>query len=272
MVQRLVGGHQIDLRDIGTGLPVLMLHGFPLDQRSLAYALGPLFERRAGYRRIHVDLPGFGSSAGAPEIAGSGDMLNFVLALIDEIVGDAPLLIVGESWGAYLARGVVVRRQTQIAGLALLCPVIVATHADRDVPRHHQLYEEPGLFDDVEPADVDAFREVAVVANRRSWDYGRTAILPALRAADPEATVRIEARYAFGADVDAVGDPFSGPTLIVAGRQDSVVGYRDALRLLERYPRSTFAILDRAGHNLAGERTDLLLELVGDWLDRVEGR
>ena len=81
---------------------------------------------------------------------------------------------------------------------------------------------------------------------------------------------RIESAYAFADDVDRAGDPFPGPSLIVVGRQDSVVGYRDALGILERFPRAMFAIVDAAGHNLAGERPRLLAGLVDDWLDRVE--
>jgi pimeloyl-ACP methyl ester carboxylesterase len=40
--------------------------------------------------------------------------------------------------------------------------------------------------------------------------------------------------------------------------------------MLERFPRSTFAVLDAAGHYLEGERPGLLATLVQDWLDRVE--
>jgi hypothetical protein len=49
-----------------------------------------------------------------------------------------------------------------------------------------------------------------------------------------------------------------------------MVGYRDAWTILERYPRATFAVLDRAGHNLAIEQERLFAALVGEWLDRVE--
>ena len=54
------------------------------------------------------------------------------------------------------------------------------------------------------------------------------------------------------------------------GRQDATVGYRDAWELIENYPRGTFAILDRAGHNLQIEQEGLFNALVNEWLDRVE--
>ena len=59
--------------------------------------------------------------------------------------------------------------------------------------------------------------------------------------------------------------------MIVAGRQDWIVGYRDQWRLVERYPAATFAVLDVAGHNLQFERPELFGALLRDWLDRVAG-
>jgi pimeloyl-ACP methyl ester carboxylesterase len=64
--------------------------------------------------------------------------------------------------------------------------------------------------------------------------------------------------------------PYSGPTLFFLGRQDSDTGYRDAWRILEHYPRATFAALDRAGHNAQIEQPALFAALVHEWLDRVE--
>jgi pimeloyl-ACP methyl ester carboxylesterase len=57
--------------------------------------------------------------------------------------------------------------------------------------------------------------------------------------------------------------------LILTGRQDASVGYAGAWRLLEHYPRATFAVLDRAGHGLPHEQVELLGALLGEWLDRV---
>jgi pimeloyl-ACP methyl ester carboxylesterase len=268
---RLVDGWRIATHESGEGTPVLFLHGFGIDHRSLLLTFGPVFERRAGYRRLHVDLPGFGESPTSPAIDSSDAMLEVVLALIDEVIGDERFLLVGQSWGGYLARGVVARRAGQVAGVALIIPVVIANHADREVPEHAIVAEEPGVLDDVDLADVEAYREMGAVVDPASWAYFRDSILPALAAADSETLERIGERYAFQTDVDAAGPPFEGASLIVVGRQDSVVGYRDAFRrLLERYPRSTLAVLDSAGHNLEGERTALLLALVDDWLDRVE--
>lgn len=69
--------------------------------------------------------------------------------------------------------------------------------------------------------------------------------------------------------MDNVSKPFPGPSLIIAGRQDAIVGYRDAWNILEKYPRATYVVLDRAGHPLE-EKTGLVSVLMNEWLDRVE--
>jgi pimeloyl-ACP methyl ester carboxylesterase len=129
-MQRTNDGHPVELDILGEGLPVLMLHGFPLDRRPLLRAVDHVLEGRPGYRRIHVDLPGFGASPGVHGIDGSAATVDFVLRLIDEVAGDGPLLLVGESWGAYLARAVIARRPLQVAGAAMLVPMTVVACAD----------------------------------------------------------------------------------------------------------------------------------------------
>jgi pimeloyl-ACP methyl ester carboxylesterase len=62
---------------------------------------------------------------------------------------------------------------------------------------------------------------------------------------------------------------YANPTLILAGRQDATVGYAGSWRLLEHYPRATFAVLDRSGHGLPHEQVGLVTALLAEWLDRV---
>ncbi|WP_260681125.1 alpha/beta fold hydrolase [Arthrobacter sp. KBS0703] len=55
-----------------------------------------------------------------------------LLGFIDSTVGDEPFLVIGHSYGGYLARAIANRRADQAVGLALICPVGAHT---RDVPQ-----------------------------------------------------------------------------------------------------------------------------------------
>lgn len=81
---------------------------------------------------------------------------------------------------------------------------------------------------------------------------------------------KIRQHYRFSFEVNQLPQPFAKPTVIFTGRQDASVGYCGAWRILENYPRGTFAVLDRAGHNGHIEQSQLFNALMGEWLDRVE--
>ena len=73
----------------------------------------------------------------------------------------------------------------------------------------------------------------------------------------------------YSLSVDPVAQ-LDAPTLIVTGRQDIMTGYADAWPLLPDYPRATYAVLDRADHDLPIQNHALYQALVDDWLTRVE--
>ena len=64
--------------------------------------------------------------------------------------------------------------------------------------------------------------------------------------------------------------PYAGPTVVVAGRLDSTVGYAAAADLVDRYPHASLAVIDDAGHALPHEQPGILRALLAEWLVRVE--
>lgn len=275
-------GSALHVVEHGTGTPLVALHGFPVDHRVMTGFLEPVFGGGAdaegvaadaaavgGYRRIYPDLPGMGASP-ADGVASSDEVLARVEACIDERVGDAPFLLVGESYGGYLARAIANRRPEQVAGLALVCPIGIAVAGDeRRVPRHEVRQADAGLIADLSPAEAAEFTELAVVESAETLARFRADVVPGAASADPEAVERIGARYELRAAPEHAAPPFTAPTLIVTGRQDAVVGYLDQWELLEHYPHASFAVLDAAGHNAQFERPALVTALLRDWLARV---
>ena len=62
-------------------------------------------------------------------------MLAAVHDFVDNSVGDAPFLLIDESYAGYLSRALVRDRADQVLGLALICPLGVAVHRmQRTVP------------------------------------------------------------------------------------------------------------------------------------------
>jgi len=251
----------------GSGLPLLALHGFPVDHRLMSGCLEPIFAHDEPIRRIYPDLPGLGASPG-DGVDSTRDVLDRVDAFIDEAIGDEPFLLVGESYGGYLSRGLVQRRRAQVRGLALICPSVVADGSVRRLPARTVRRPDPALVAALDPAEAAEFTEVAVVESADALERFRAEVAAGLASGDPATLDRIRSDYALDEPIER-GDPFRAPTLIVAGRQDWIVGYVDQWELVEHYPSASFAVLDVAGHNLQFERPALFEALVRDWLDRV---
>jgi pimeloyl-ACP methyl ester carboxylesterase len=270
---------ECELKDItvhyemrGEGRPIVMLHGWGMDHRYMVSDMEPLFRQRDGWKRIYPDLPGHGMTPGPDWIADRDQELDVVLEFIDAVIPAEDFAVAGSSAGASLARGVVHHRPAAITGVLLTVPLIVADAAERHVPSHVTVVADPALVSELEPDEADGYFGIVVVQSRKVVDYLR-ANVPSAETGDEAYQERIQESpetYGFSFDVDALPEPWPAPTLIVTGRQDSVIGYRDAWGILENYPRGTFVVLDRSGHFLGVEQEDLFHALAGEWLDRVE--
>jgi pimeloyl-ACP methyl ester carboxylesterase len=253
----------------GEGVPVLALHGWTPDHRLMLGCLERAFAERPAYRRLYPDLPGMGRTTAPPSIASSDDVLDAVQDFVEDAIGDTPFLLVGESYGGYLARGLARARGRQVLGLALICPIGVAVeHVERRVPGRSVLRPDPELLAGVDERVGQEFASLAVVQSRAAFDRFREEIMTGVDVADTVAMDRIRQRWTLTDDPEG-GPPFARPALILTGRQDDTVGYLDQFALLPYYPRASFAALDVAGHNLQIEQPELFDALVREWLDRA---
>ena len=254
----------------GQGQPVLLIHGYTVDHRLMSGCLEPIFETEPGYRRIYIDLPGMGRSKSAPWIINSDVMLDIVLEFINQVIPDERFLLAGESYGGYLARGIVNKIPDRIAGVYLLCPAVIAQHSKRTLPEHVILKKDEAFFESLAPEDAKELADVHVILTPKVWERFKDEVLPGIKLSDMPFLDWFKANgYAFSFDVDHLEKPYNAPSLILLGRQDASVGYRDAWQIIENYPRAAFAVLDRAGHNLQIEQPELHASLVKEWLLRV---
>lgn len=294
-----IEGASIAYEEHGTGFPILAIHGFYPDRRLLTGALEPLFDEadravippsagcgrpggartRRTYRRIYPDLPFMGESGNPETVRTSDDMLRIVDRFARALIPEGPFLVAGESYGGYLARGLSRAFGERIEGFLLICPMIVANASSRDLPGSSVFRTEPGYAEGAPPEAVQGFESFTVIRDSYTWARACAEVSSGVDCARADSLERLRAEgYAFSFDrLGAIEDDaepfdplFEGPALFLLGRQDASVGWRDALRLTERYPRGTYAILDLAGHNLQIEQAGLFGALAGEWLGRCE--
>ncbi|GAB3600250.1 alpha/beta hydrolase [Angustibacter peucedani] len=259
-MQERVGDVEVHFSAHGDGVPLLALHGAGVDHRELEAALEPVLPHE-GYRRVYLDLPGMGRTT-ADGLTSNDDVVALLVTFVETVIG-GPALLLGHSYGAYLARGVAARRPDLVRGLALVCPV---GGTSADVPTQVAVREDDDAHDGLDALQRKGFDEYFVVRTAATAHRYRDAVWPSTQAVDEEALGRVFAGWA----VDLDGEPYDGPTLLVAGRQDSTVGSAGTVALLERYPHATLAVVDGAGHALPHERPEVLGPLLAHWLTRVD--
>jgi pimeloyl-ACP methyl ester carboxylesterase len=236
---------------------VLVLHGAGVDHHEPEACFEPVFADVEGYRRIYPDLPGMGRTPAPEQLRSAEDVLDVLLDFADQLSDETPYLLVGHSAGAYYAQAMAARARQQVAGLALVCPLLPNL---RDVP-------EPRIVVGSDKLGDDEFRGYFVVQTPEMLERYERYVAPAAALVDQAALERIGERWELAPDP---GPAYGGPTLVVAGRLDSTVGYVAAADLVDHYPHATLAVVDDAGHALPHERPDLLRALVAEWLVRVE--
>lgn len=267
-----VFGTRANVETRGSGVPIIMIHGWGCDHRMMMGAMEPSFEGRDGdFTRVYLDLPGMGRTP-AVDKAGSADgMRDFVLALIEQVAPGEAFAIAGKSYGGYLARAVAKAAPDRMLGMLLLCPVVdPATQGTHSPPRGIVTEREEGIERVVPP---DEFAEFSLFHTRQTkavWERSRDFILPGMKLADRRFLENELGKHVgFRENVDEGAGACPFPTLMIAGREDWCVGYSDLYGLIEQYPRATYLALDGAAHNLEFERPGLFRAHVTEWLDEV---
>ncbi|KAJ5560592.1 hypothetical protein N7513_002991 [Penicillium frequentans] len=265
----------LSAHEIGEGLPVLIIHGWEMNGRVEELDFEPIFSKTLGFRRIYIDLPGMGATP-ANDVKDLNDMYLRLMQFIDYRLGKSRFLLVGSSCGGYLARAIAQTYIEQVDGLSLRVPLVEPKDNMRDLDALKPLVPDEQLMSNMSAEDrtllgnvlIQTPAYVATLKAKHEEVYG-----PAMKAADNEVLDPIRAdpgRYQLPFSLDDERAKFFAPTLIVCGRQDESVGYRDSLRLLELYPRSTYVVLDRGMHGLPIDETSVFAALVRDWIFRVE--
>ncbi len=258
-------GAALHYDDRDEGRFVAVLHGAYSTHHEIAAAIDPILSQRDAFRLLYPDLTGMGDSPIHESIQTTNDLVDLVEHLVEEVVGGAPLLLVGHSYGCHIARAIAARRPRQVAGMAPICPMMpTAMHPEP----HVVVRAEADAIALVDPSLRQDYVAYFVVHTPESAERFNAAVAPSTGRFDAEAVGRVMEAWPVEPDPDHT--PFDNPTLIVTGRNDSFTGYRGPIALIDLYPRASFVVLADTGHALPHERPGPLAALVTDWLATVQ--
>ncbi|MCM3718130.1 alpha/beta fold hydrolase [Fictibacillus phosphorivorans] len=253
--------------EIGSGTPILMIHGFGPDHRLMKGCMEPVFQERNGYRRIYIDLPGMGQTKDYESIQNSEEMLEAVIQFIETKLPNESFLLAGQSYGGYIIRGIIAKMPERVMGAAFICPMIIPDRNARTLPEHANLQVDHDFLATLTEEEREDFKGIHVKLDEYTWKRYNEEVVAGMQIADPVFLEKISGSYGFTFKIDQ--EEFPKPCLFLTGRQDHITGFKDTFDILDKYPRATFSVLDAAGHNLHIEQRNLLKVHINEWLDGV---
>ncbi len=264
------GGTSLAVHTAGSGLPLVLLHAFPLDHSMWAFQ-EPLAEQ---VRLVVPDLRGFGGSDEAlPESIAA--LADDVVALLDAIHVAGPAVICGISMGGYVAQHVAARHPDRVAAVILVATKLEADSAEARAGRT-DLAAKVGRLGLGILADAMIPRLLADSAEARRAP-GRADVESLLRRtilAQRVGSVQT-ALAALGARPDMT-EPLRRlrpPALLVAGAEDAITAPECLERAEAIIPRAKLLIVPAAGHMVPLEQPEVFNAAVLEFLRELpEGR
>jgi 3-oxoadipate enol-lactonase len=255
----LVSDTEIAFDDIGTGLPLVFVHGFPLNRTMWDPQVGALV---AECRCIPIDLRGFGDSS-ASEPYSMDRYADDVIGVLDTLQIERGV-IVGHSMGGYVAFALWRRHRARVRALVLA--------NTRATPDTIETVERRRLMIDAvseQGSSAIANMQIAGLMGKTSRDK-RPDVYDAMHRMMAQAPVDgvIGALEAMIARPDSTPTlaTLDVPTLIVGGDEDVLVPPKEACALQRAIAGSRLEILKQAGHLANVERPAAFNTVVSEFV------
>ena len=239
----------VEIVRAGAGRQLLYLHSVDgIDPRA------PWFDQLADeFEVIAPWHPGFGRSEWPPEFRSIGDLAFFYLQLIDALrISDA--VLVGSSFGGWLAAEIAIRSTARFSHLVLIDPlgIKVGGREDRDI------------------ADMFAVSQAELTRlayhdpERRRRDYST------MSDSDLLAIARSREAYTYFGWKPYMHNPslrrwlrrIDIPALVLWGESDGIVTPDYGRAFAAELPRSQFALIEQAGHYPQVEQPEQVVPIV----------
>jgi pimeloyl-ACP methyl ester carboxylesterase len=230
----------------GEGRPVVFVHGLTFDRRLLLEASEPAFAGTRA-RRYYLDLPGHGATPADPSAASAEGLVSALATFVDAHCDAAPV-VVGHSYGAYLALGLTAVRS--VSALCLVAPVVEPDVARRTVPPRRVAHRDEALEFSANGDERATFEEVSVVQSQALLAAYQRLVQPASAVTDRAFLEQVRQRYVLPWPFYARLAEHDLPMSIVCGRDDHWVGFEDAKSLVRVGHRAELEVITGCGQLL----------------------
>lgn len=251
--------------DKGAGLPVLLIHGFPLGRKMWHPQVEVL--SHSGYRVIVPDLPGFGDS---PPLNGTVSMTAYadaIIGLLDQLEIEQAV-IGGMSMGGYVLLNLVERYPQRLLAALYLVTRAAADDAVGKVRRGDlagavrggDREVVPNTFEKLLFAPATPQQRPELVAEVRQW----------MDAALPEGVAGGLLAMRDRKDYLQSLPNFHVPALVIGAAEDAAVPPVHAEILAKGLPAAELHLIPAAGHMVNLERAEAFNRILLDFLGKLK--
>lgn len=260
-----INGIDLDYRDQGTGLPVVFLHAFPLNQQMWTDQLDTLQSR---CRTISVDLRGFGRSGGSEGTVSMDQMAADVRELLTAL-GVHQIVLVGLSMGGYVSLAFYrLYRET------LRAMVLADTRATEDKAeakeRRHRFAEK------VEREGVSSItgEMVSALLGHTSIER-RPAVVQRVRTIiesnSPAGIAGAQRAMAARRDSTDLLSEMDLPVLVISGAEDNLTPVAEADSMRQAIKGARLKVIEEAGHLSNIECPDEFSGALVEFIESLKG-
>jgi 3-oxoadipate enol-lactonase len=245
--------------EFGSGTPIILVHGFPLDHTIWEPVIAPLTKHS---RIILPDLRGFGHSPVPPGKPSIRMMADDLVALLDLLKIDKAIMV-GHSMGGYVCLVFARAYPHRLAGLGL-----VTTQAAADTPEKRQ--SRLNTADDVEKHGVKVIADNMVPKLTANADLQAT-LRNLIMKTDPVGVIYALKAMADRPDSTEFLSSISVPSVVLAGSADSLIPVERSRTMAQLLARAWLAELPGVGHMPMMEAPQQAAETLRQLIHAVEG-
>ncbi|SNB46671.1 alpha/beta fold hydrolase [Geobacter sp. DSM 9736] len=262
-----VNGITMEFEMGGSGTPVLLVHGFPLNRQMWQPQMKALIA--AGYRVICPDLRGFGGSEASGGETGISQFADDLVGLLDHLQIERAV-IGGMSMGGYVLLDLLERHPSRCSAA---CFIVTRSGADDDAGKARRL---------ALAQEADKFGP-QVVANA----FAGILFAPGAEDRHPELTAEVYSWMVATSTSGLTGGLLAMrerkdytplvpmlriPCLVIGAEQDRAIPPENSRQLASKIPDCTSCIIPEAGHLANLEQPDAFNACLLGFLDRLNGK
>ncbi len=257
-------GNLISVTTLGSGPPLILLHGFPLDHRQWLPQLNQL---SASYQVIAPDLRGFGQSTLTEEQYSLADLADDVEQVRQHFAPDQQIALCGLSMGGYVAFEYWLQFGAQLKGL-----ILAHTKPQADTPEARAARQQmcdlarasgsweavSGMLPKLLSAEHIAERGLPLTATEQM-----------LKACSIDAVCSAQEALAKRSDFIAKLPAIHTPTLVITGSDDTLAPVEATRKWAAVIPNSSCEVIPRAAHLSPLEAPDVFNQHVHSFLQTL---